>query len=424
MILLSRIRNALITAGLVIWQAVRSVRYNWGIAILSLALAGSLWVFVTDQDDPETTRRVPGSIPVECVNIPSGKAAAPPCLETKSVTIRVRATESVLDDLRADDFTATADLAEATTDEVSVAVRIESNEARVDVIEVTPSQINVRLEDVTFRTVPVRTKLVGTPPRGFEAGELTVAPEAAIITGPQSLVARVQVVEADVNLTGVRTSFEQTLILQARDEQGGNVLGINIQPGNAVVTAEIEQLEFSSAFVVQPEIAGLPATGFSITAIEVQPPLVNVTGSASVFQTIDPIDGISTVPVSIDGASADVVRTVAIQLPQGATVDQEQVTVRVVIRPTVAALAFEVSAEVMNVGSGLTPVLDQALVRVTLTGSLLQLAGVSAADIVATLDLQGLDAGTHTVHVDVQPPGDLEVILVAPSEIVVDLSAP
>ena len=424
MILLSRIWNALITAGLVIWQAVSSLRYNWGIALLSLALAGSLWVFVTDQDDPETTRRVPGTIPVECVNIPSGKAAAPPCSETKSVTVRVRAVESVLDDLTADDFTATADLADATTDEVSVAVRIESQEARVDVIEITPGQITVRLEDVTFRTVPVRTKLVGTPPRGFEAGELTVVPEAAIITGPESLVARVQAVEADVNLTGVRTSYEQTLILQARDEQGGNVLGINIDPGSAVVTAEIEQLEFSSAFVVQPEISGVPATGFSVTAIEVEPPLVNVTGPASVFQTIDPIDGISTVPVSIDGASADVVRTVAIQLPQGASVDQEQVTVRVVIRPTVAALTFEVPANVINVGSGLTPVLDQPLVRVTLTGSLVQLAGVSAADIVATLNLEGLNAGTHTIHADVQPPGDLEVILVAPSEIVVNLSSP
>ncbi|MCH8161223.1 MAG: hypothetical protein IIB88_04940, partial [Chloroflexi bacterium] len=62
----SRVWNALITAGLVIWQAVSSLRYNWGIALLSLALAGSLWVFVTDQDDPETTRRVPGSIPGEC----------------------------------------------------------------------------------------------------------------------------------------------------------------------------------------------------------------------------------------------------------------------------------------------------------------------------------------------------------------------
>jgi YbbR domain-containing protein len=230
-------------------------------------------------------------------------------------------------------------------------------------------------------------------------------------------------VEADVNLTGVRTSFEQTLILQARDEQGGNILGVNIKPGSAVVTAEIVQLEFSSAFVVQPEITGVPASGFSVTAVEVQPPLVTVTGPASLFQTIELIDGISTVAVSIDGASADVVRTVAIQLPQGASVDQEQVTVRVVIKPTVAALTFEVPPNVVNVRAGLTPVVEQALVRVTITGSLLQLAGVRVPDITVTLDLEGLDAGIHTVHADVRPPEDLEVILVDPSEVVVNLSS-
>jgi YbbR domain-containing protein len=342
-------------------------------------------------------------------------------VETKSVTIRVRATESVLNDLTAEDFSATADLADATTDVVAVPVRIESKQAGVDVIEVTPSQVTVRLEDVTFRTVPVRTKIVGTPPRGFQAGELTVSPEAAIITGPESLVERVQFVEADVNLTGVSTSFEQELILQARDEQGGNVLGVNIEPATAVVTAEIEQLEFSAAFIVQPEIIGVPATGFSVTAIEVQPPLVTVTGPASVFQTIDPVDGIGTVPVSIDGASSDVVRTVAVLLPENASVDQEQVTVRIVIRPTVAALTFEVPVDVINIGPGLTPELDQDVVRVTITGSLIELAGVSAADIAATLDLEGIDAGTYTIAVQVEPSGDLEVILVAPTEIIVDL---
>ena len=423
MILVSRIWNALTSAGLVLWQAVISLRHNWGIALLALALAGSLWVFVTDQDDPETTRRVPGSIPVECVNVPSGKAAAPPCVETKSVTIRVRATESVLNDLTAEDFSATADLADATTDVVAVPVRIESKQAGVDVIEVTPSQVTVRLEDVTFRTVPVRTKIVGTPPRGFQAGELTVSPEAAIITGPESLVARVQFVEADVNLTGVSTSFEQELILQARDEQGGNVIGVNIEPATAVVTAEIEQLEFSAAFIVRPEIICVPATGFSVTAIEMQPPFVTVTGPASVFQTIDPVDGIGTVPVSIDGASSDVVRTVAVLLPEGASVDQEQVTVTIVIRPTVAALTFEVPVDVVNIGPGLTPELDQDVVRVTITGSLLELAGVSAADIAATLDLEGIDAGTYSILVQVEPSGDLEVILVAPTEIVVDISS-
>ncbi len=421
--MVGRVLNALVTAGLVLWRFVVSFRYNWGIAILSIALAASLWVFVTDQDDPEVTGTVPGSIPVECVNIPLGKAAAPPCIETKSVTVRVRGPESVVNDLTAEDFRATADLADATADNVSVPVRIESTEPRVDVLEVSPSQITVRLEDVTFRTVPVRTKLVGTPPRGFETSQITASPEAAIITGPESLVNLVEAVEADLNLTGERISFDQTLLLQARDDQGGNVQGINIEPGSAVISVEIEQLEFSAAFVVQPEITGIPATGFSVSAIEIEPPLVNVSGPAAVIQTIDPIVGIATAPVSIDGASADVVRTVAVQLPEGATVDQQQVTVRVVITTTSAALTFEVRLDLINAEPGLLPEVDQALIRVTLTGPLSLLAGVSASNIVAVVDLAGLSAGEYTLAIDVAAPSGLTTILMSPSEVIVNLTA-
>lgn len=417
----NRIIEAITTAGVVLWRAVVSFRYNWGLAILALALAASLWVFVTDQDDPEVTGRVPGSIPVECVNVPLGKAAAPPCGETKSVTVRVRAPESVLDDLDPEDFQAFADLADATADNVVVPVRIESTEPRVEVLEISPSQITVQLEDVTFRTVPVRAKLVGTPPRGFEVNEIATAPEAAIITGATSLVGRVEAVEVDVNLTGERASFQQTLILQARDEQGGNVQGVNIEPDSADVSVEIEQLESTSAIAVRPEITGIPASGFSVDAIEIEPPIVNVTGTTAVFQILDPVQGVSTAPLSIDGATADVVRTVGLELPEGATVDQDQITVRVVITPTDASLTFEVDVGVEN-AAGSSVDLAPDSVRVTLTGSLSALAGVTAANIDASVDLAGLSLGEHVVEVEVTPPAGLTPLLVSPEEITVTLT--
>ncbi len=417
-----RLWNALITFGLLLWQALKSVRYNWGIALLSVALAASLWIFVTDREDPNVTGTVPGSIPVECVNIPLGRAAAPPCIDTKSVTVRVSGPESVVNDLKPDNFRATADLADVTTDSASVPVRIESTKPRVDVLEISPADVIVRLEDVTFRTVPVRAKLVGTPPRGFEASEITASPEAAIITGPASLVALVDAVEANLDLTGEQISFDQSLLLQARDDQGGNVLGINIEPATAVIRVEIQQLEFSSAFVVQPEISGVPAAGFSVSAIEIEPPLVTVSGPAAVFQTIDPVAGITIAPVSIDGANADVVRTVGVQLPEGATVDQEQVTVRVVITRTAAALTFEVPLDVTNVGAGLVPTVDQALIRVSLAGPLSLLSGVTATNIIAAADLSGLGPGEHTVGVDVTAPSGLTIALVSPSSVIVTMT--
>ena len=96
---------------------------------------------------------------------------------------------------------------------------------------------------------------------------------------------------------------------------------------------------------------------------------------------------------------------------------------RVVISTTSAALTFEVPLALTNAESGLLPSADQALIRVTLTGPLPLLAGVSASNIVAVVDLAGLNAGEHTLEVDVTAPSGLIAILVPPSEVIVNLTA-
>ena len=335
---LIRLRDAVTTAGFVAWQAVISLRYNWGIGLLSVALAVSLWVFVTDQENPERTGRVAGSVPIEVVNVFDSDQAVV-SLSPESVEVRVRAPENIFDELTADDFRATVDLSAVTGQEAVVVVQVVPDDARVDVVDVSPAQVTVVLEAETSRTVPVRTQLVGTPRRGYEAQEFIVQPAEAVVTGPESLVERVDAVVADVNLTGVNTTFDQVLLLEPRDVQGGNIQGVTVDPESARVQVEIAQLEFSAVFVVLPEVTGTPAAGFIVTAMEVDPPFVIISGPADVFQTLNPAEGVATQAVSIDGARADVVRTVALRLPPGATASQPGVTIRIVIEPVAGAAA-------------------------------------------------------------------------------------
>jgi YbbR domain-containing protein len=413
------LRNAVITAGLIARQAAVSLRYNWGIGLVSLVLALSLWVYVTDRENPERTGWVAGAVPIEVVNAPADKAVYPPLDE--SVTVRVRASESVLERLTAEDFRATVDLSDVTSDEATVKVRVESKEPRAVVVDVSPSEVTVTLENVTSRTVPVRTQLVGAPPRGYEARETAVEPEEAVVSGPESLVGRVEAAEADVNLTLVRTDFEQTLLLQARDERGGNIQGVNVEPESAVVRVEIEQLEFSATFIVRPDVSGLPADGYDVISVQVDPPLIVISGSLEVLQRIDAVQGILTEAVSIEGASADVVRTVALRLPQGASVEQPGVTVRITIAPAQGAFSFSVPLRLTNVPSGLSPTVEERTVQVVVAGTVPDLSAIDIEQIVATLDLDGLEAGEHVVPVRVQAPSGTTVGSVTPAEVRVTL---
>jgi YbbR domain-containing protein len=409
------LRELVLVPGRLAWAGGRSLRQNWGMGILSLVLALSLWVYVTDRENPTQIGQVPGAIPVEAVNVPADKAVFPTIDET--VTVRVRASESVFEGLTADDFRATVDLSELSGDRGNVPVQVQSLEPRAQVETVSPTQIAVALEDVTSRALPIGTKLVGELPRGFRAGEAAVQPSEAVVSGPESLVARVDTVEADLNLTGVRTDFEQRLLLQARDERGGNIQGVDVAPESAEVRVAITQQEFSAALVVRPAVTGAPASGYNVTGIAVEPAFVVITGSPEVFQSIDAVQGILTDSVSVEGAAADVIRTVALQLPEGARVERPDVTVRITVAAVRGSFGFSVGLQTANVPPGSSATLAQTTVQVVLSGTLPTLSTIGPEEIAATLDLAGLQAGSHTVPVRVSAPNGTTVVSVTPGSV-------
>ncbi len=416
------LREGAVTAGLVARQSTLSLRSNWGIGLLSLALALSLWVYVTDRENPERTDRVPGSVPIEVVNVPAGLAVL--SVSQESVTVRARASESVLDGLTAQEFRATLDLAGVTTQEVRGEVRVTSEEPRADVVDVSPAFVTVRLENVRSQTVPVSVQLVGALPRGFEVGETTIQPAEAEVTGPETLVASVASLVAEVNLTGARTSFEETLALKPRDEAGLNIERVRPRPESAQVRVQITQVQFTQGFVVRPEVTGVPAEGYQVTAVRADPPLVNVTGTIEQLQGIDAVAGLATAAVSVEGATADVVRPMALLLPAGVTAGVTTVTVRATVAATQGQFTFSVAPQLLNAPAGLNASLSPGTVQVVLAGPAPALLALQVTDIVAALDLSGLGAGEHQAPVRIQAPGGAVLVSVTPAIVRVTLAAP
>lgn len=414
-----RLWSALATAGVIARQAALSLRRNWGLGILSVVLAVSFWVYVTDREDPERTARVPGWVPIAAVNLPPDQAVA--SLSQDVVAVSARAPESVLETLVADDFRATVDLSEMTAQQAEVTILVESNVSRAEVVDFSPSAIRVTLEPLGSRTVPVRAQEFGGLPRGFGLGAIEVDIEEAVVTGPDRLVQDVAVVQADVDLSDANASFEQRVPLEARSESGALIQNVDVAPESAVVSVEVIQMEFAASFVVLPDVSGEPADGYNVTGIEVDPPFVTISGPAEAFRNIDRLEGVMTETVRIGDATDLVVRTVALRLPQGASAEPAGVTVRISISPAEGTFSFSVVPETTNVGSGLVATLEQPTVRVVLAGTVPDLRVVDAADIVATLDLQGLHAGQHAVPLQVQAPPGTTVDPATQSEVAVTL---
>jgi YbbR domain-containing protein len=414
----SVLRATLYTLGL----AARSLKDNWSLATLSLVLAVMLWVFVTDVQNPTRTDVFPAAIPIETVNVAQDLAVA--SLSESAVSVRISAPEDMWKDLTRDDFRASVDLSGVSQKQAEVTVRVDVTEAgSVEIVGVSPSRVTVSLETVTSKSVPVRVKLVGAPPLGFDPSPATASPEQVTVSGPESLVNLVQEAVADVNLTGVRVSLRQVFTVTARDSHGGDIDGVNLEPSTVQVDLPIVQQEFSSVYVVNPSFRGVPAEGFSVTDVKVNPSFVTVTAPIEVLQSISTL---TTEAVDIDGATSEVIRIVGLQLPAGASVGgQESVTVQVKVSPVTSTrgeVTFSLTPQVDGLAPELSASLSPKVVQLTVAASLPILDALSSGSLRVTLDVSGLEAGVHDVEVKAEVPPGVDVVTLDPPTVEVTLS--
>ena len=413
-------RRTLRAAGLLARGAVLSVAQNLGLAALALLLALALWLFVTDRENPTEARTFNSAIPLELVNTP-GDLAVSNVSET-SVRIRIEGARNELDGLTAEDFRATADLGGLTAGLQSVAVEVEPPNGRVNVVNITPGRVEVTLEPLRTKDVPVRVSTFGSPQAGFAVGDARVDPETVTASGPESLVALVESAVAVVNLTGVRTDIvDERVTLEARDARDGGINRVTLTPATADVTIDIDQREYTLQYVVVANLTGDPASGYNVVSVTVDPRLVEVTGSLEALQAVTALE---TEEISIADARDDVVRTVAIQVPEGLTVEgSPTVRVTVDIEPVQGAFSYRVAPRIINAppGAVVTPSED---VVVTLSGDAPTLAGITTGDIDVVVDVGGLGSGLFLVPVEVTAPQGSSVTRVEPGQLGVAITLP
>jgi YbbR domain-containing protein len=242
-----------------------SVRRNFGLALLSIALAFGIWVFITDTAQSTKTGWFAGDIPVQAVSVPEGLTLAAPL---PNVTVRVQAPEDVFGNLAVEDFRATINLAGAAVGVMDAEVRVQVlSEADAKVVQVEPPTLTVELKPVVSQLVPVVADVVGSPPIGYEAQAPVLSPEQVLVSGPEDLVKLVKSAVATVNLSGAVGGVRQSYSLVARDDRGFIVAGVSLEPSSAAVEIIVEQKQFERLVAVSPSLRGSPAAGYNVTAV-------------------------------------------------------------------------------------------------------------------------------------------------------------
>jgi YbbR domain-containing protein len=417
----------------IVRPAFRSVRDNSGLAVLSVVLAFGTWIIVTDAENPTRTRVLPVDLEVQAVNLEPDVAVAN---DLQPVRVRIRVEEDVFASLTAADFEATVDLDGLTIGvyEVPVEVRPTTSRGNLRVEEVIPigpgcpsctdSEIEVQLEQLVTKRVPVVVTPVGEPPEDYEMSVPEVGDETVNVAGPQDRVEQVTQATGSISVDGRTDTIDQAVRLEPRDSRGNLVTGVSVDPALTDVRVEIDAITYTRAVVVVPHIDRntLPAPGYNVVGVSVDPVTVTVSGSQQYIEGATTID---TQPISVDGADEDLVKVVSLDLPSGVTViGNVNVTVTIQVAPSQGRLSLAMPVTVRNLGSGLSVSGALPNVVVTLEGPTPDLLGLTAADVTASVNLDGREAGTHQITVEAAPPPGVEVASISPQSVELTLEEP
>lgn len=387
---------------------------------LAFALALAVWVTAVTAANPDETQVYPDPIPIEFIGQDPGLIQIGGTVP-QQVEVTLRAPHSIWQSLLAREASirAIVDLTGLGSGLHTVDIQVQIDTSPVRIISVTPQNFELSLEPHVTRSLAIELALTGNPAIGYQAGTAELNPVEVVITGAESLVSRIDHIQADLDLTDARQNIAVSLPLLAVDRNGLSIGGVTIFPESVQVSLLVIQQGGYRDLAVKVMTVGNPASGYSLTSVAAFPPIVTVYSANS--GTIESLPGyVETSSLDLGGAQADIEKRLGIILPPDVTLIGDQfVTVKVGIAPIIGSRTISYRpVEMIGVATGLTPHLSPQTVDVILSGPLPVLDSLVISDVHVQVDLTGLTAGTYQLTPRVSIAGqDLTVESILPGTV-------
>ncbi len=393
--------------------------------LLAFILAVAVWISAVTAADPDEIRS-PIEVPLEIVGQDPSLIITSEIPATVKVTLR--APRSVWDRVTAQEnsIRAILDISTLSAGEHKKDIQIQIAARPMQLVLSDPASVPVTLERLATRALPIDLSLSGQPAVGYQAADPQTDATEVVISGPESLVERVQRARILLSFSGTRESIDQALPVLALDAQNAVVEGVTVNPQSVHVTIPVSQQGGFRDVAVKVVVSGQVAAGYRLENISVFPPVITV--FASDPQLVNALPGvIETETLNLQDAKEAISTRLALLLPENISIvgaQTVQVTVEVSpIQTSVTLLNQHIN--VTGLGNGLAAQVSPQTVDVIISGPLPVLDALTPQDIVVNIDVTGLEAGTYqltpTIEILVENvlvesilPGAVEVVLSIP----------
>jgi YbbR domain-containing protein len=407
-------------------RALRSIISNIVTLLLALVVAIIIWFNASQVEEALVRQTI--QTPINIIGIPEDGTIVEPNLETlQPLIIGFEGPESVVSELTADDFVATLDLSGVPyAEETDVPVQVQvSKTEEIAIVFQSTEVVTVLLEQSISREIPIQLDIRGTVARGHTQGTPLIDPPFITVSGPTSAVEQLSTIRLTVFLNNARETqlYSPQLIFYDLQGRVASTRGLTLSAEEVGVTIPInESAGFAEKFITVTRV-GEPASGYRLLNVSVEPSSVFVTGPPTQLEALTRVE---TERIDITGLTESVRLQVALDLPEGIRLDQDQeVFVDIEIEPRFDTANFRRDVEILGLDPELeVSDLDPENVRVTFFGPVLVLEALLESDIRVTVDLFELEEGTYSVVPEVVFPAQrgIELRSIQPSIVTVEIT--
>jgi len=289
------------------------------VKVISFLFAILFWLFVMNQGTTGTL------IPEQTLTIPLVANGLPQnmVVMTQLPLVRVRV-QGINPSANIKDIYAQIDLSDGAPGQRNYVIKV-NTPVGTKVVDFQPANINLQLDNVEEKTVPVEAIISGAPADGYQLGTTFVKPSAVNVRGPSSILSTLTKVTVDVNAAGVSETIQTSRPVSFRNKDGKPIFepnpsmdNLSASPSTVDVIVPVIAKGLSSKMIpLKVTSSGTPAQGKILRSLVPSPISVQVLGTP---QALKGLDALNLGPVDLTNLAEDKAFQISIEkvtLPQG-----------------------------------------------------------------------------------------------------------
>ncbi len=389
------------------------ILHNFPLKILAIVIAIVSWIVIVNVDNPSQRKTLTGIT----VNLVNGEALTDKGyiyqIESgTSISIVVKAPQTVVDELKATDFYAYADLSERTPESDRAPIYVscikEGMENIVDIVSLKTEYVQLSIDNKIDKECELELVISGSPADGYVIGDYSISPTTIKVSGAENTVSRIASAKLNYNVSSMTASIDDVVTPVFYDENGNEISSDKLEMSRTNAKIKIDILP-TKWVPINYAVSGEPESGYVFIGHSANMESVNVAASKDNLDNLSSIDIPSGI-IDITGASEDKTFEVALMtyLPSGYQIVSSDNTLRVeidiepIVEKTISIPVADIATVGMSADYDYKIQSDDggSLISVGINGIEDDISSIQASDLGALIDLSQKPPGSYTVKIN------------------------